>query len=636
MCGICGVLSFHSPLDKEVIQRMCQTMAHRGPDGAGILLENASEKQPISIALGHRRLSIIDLSEAGRQPMSNEDDTVWITYNGEIYNYKEIKAELKVKGHRFKSDTDSEVVIHAYEEYGIDSLRKLRGMFAFAIWDTINRRLFIARDRLGIKPLYYFWDGRAFLFASEIKAILATGLVDRVIDPQGLIGYLNFGCVPCPFTLIRGVKALRPGHYGIFDENGFQTRRYWDIPSVGEQEKIRVKSEKEILDRVRYLLEEAVKIRLISDVPLGAFLSGGIDSSAVVGLMSRFSDSPARTFSITFNEKEYNEGSFAKLAAERFSTIHTEFLVTAHDVLDEMPNIIQAMDQPTVDGVNTYFVSKVAKEGGITVALSGLGGDELFGGYPSFQILPKMNRAMNWWCHLPKRLQHLLFLLLERRAFKDTKAKKLSYLLSNGTYTLTDLFAVSRIFYFREEAKEFIDPNIIASVDFQFLEYAHCFPGETNELSPFDAISYLELKTYLHNMLLRDTDNMSMAHSLEVRVPLVDSKLIEFMMGVPSQMKQSHKISKRLLVESLNELLPPDIAYRKKATFTFPFENWLRAELRNFVIDTISAGPNGILDSKRILELYQDFEAGDPLINFPRIWMLVVLKAWLEENHIGA
>ncbi|MFQ5914080.1 MAG: asparagine synthase (glutamine-hydrolyzing) [Nitrospinota bacterium] len=399
MCGIAGVITREGfPELREALLRMVRAQTHRGPDDEGIkvfgargevLGKDGPRAEGPHVALGSRRLAIIDLSSSGHQPMTNEDGTLWIVYNGEIYNFMELRQDLLSKGHKFRSNTDTEVILHLYEQYGEGCLKYLRGMFAFGMWDKRNRCLFIARDRLGKKPLYYSWDGKRFLFASEIKALLASDLVERRLNPAAVVAYLTFGSVPVPVTIIKGIEALLPGCYLKYQVGRVELKRYWHIP-FSENPDL---SEAETIETLRGLLEEAVRLRLVSDVPIGAFLSGGIDSSVIVALMRKITGGSIRTFSMTFREQEFSEACFAEQVARKFGTEHTEYVVTAEEVRNELEKIVWAMDQPTVDGVNTYFVSKVARQSGTVVALSGLGGDELFGGYSSFLLVPRLCRV---------------------------------------------------------------------------------------------------------------------------------------------------------------------------------------------------------------------------------------------------
>ena len=379
MCGIAGILKLNGPTtpgDTTAVQRMVDAQVHRGPDDSGIYRDR-------QVVLGHRRLSIIDLSPAGRQPMTNEDGTVWITYNGEIYNYRELRDELIAAGYCFTSRTDTEVIIHGYEKWGIEGLlERLRGMFAFALYDARSSRLMLARDRLGIKPRYYWAsaDGEVVAFASEVKALLRSGLVPNETDREALIGFLLFGSVPSPLTTVKGIRCLPPGHYQAVDHRGSALQRYWDVEYASGDEPTR--NAATIAADVHARLEDSVARHLVSDVPLGIFLSGGVDSAA---LASRAERSTLRTLTVVFEEKDFSEAEQARQIAEQFHTEHREVLVTGADFMRELPGIFAAMDQPTNDGVNTYFVSKAAREAGLTVVLSGLGGDEVFWGYRHYR-----------------------------------------------------------------------------------------------------------------------------------------------------------------------------------------------------------------------------------------------------------
>ena len=620
MCGICGIYGKNANI--EVVRKMASTMLHRGPDDEGFL------ERP-NVVLGHRRLSIIDLSEKASQPMRNEAGDIWLVFNGEIYNFQELRNELLKYGHRFNSDSDSEVIIHGYEQWGQNCLDHLRGMFAFAIYDEKEDILFLARDRLGEKPLYYFEGDGSFVFASELKAIIGSGLINKQISPTGLHHYLSFYSVPLPYTMIRGVNSLLPGHKIIVSSNGTRVERYWSLPEPGDQSKEKVKLEV-AKEELRELVLESVRMRLISDVPLGAFLSGGIDSSIVVGLMSSLMSLPVNTYSVGFRGEgsEMSELKYAKVLADRFSTDHSEVILTGKDVLNDLERIVSGIDQPSGDGVNTYFVSKAAKES-MTVALSGLGGDELFAGYPhfaGFKLQHEEEHCVNRiFGHSAKRVAEVLPQnIRKRQPFRNMRyfGEKI-----NKKYSLS-----RSVFWEDEKLRLYSDDYL--SGNLKNLQDSSLFYSDI-EIHANDvvrSISKLELMGYMPNTLLRDTDAMSMAHSLEVRVPLIDHKLVEYVYLLPSDLKLNGNRSKYLLVEAFGDLIPKEILERKKTGFEIPMGYWLKNELKEIVDDVFSkesVANRGIFDYNELRDIYRRFYDGR--LGYMLIWMFVILELWMRE-----
>lgn len=632
MCGIAGIVKLHGPAapeDVAAVQRMTDAQVHRGPDDEGIV--SLSPASCFSVVLGHRRLAIIDLSEAGKQPMANEDETVWVTYNGEIYNFQELRAELSARGHAFRSRTDTEVLLHGYEEWGIEGLLcRLRGMFAFALCDsrrasyplTHTPKFFLARDRLGKKPLYYAWDGRRLLFASELKALLASGLVERRLNPAALVAYLTFGSVPAPLTMLDGVEALLPGCYLTLEGGKLERKVYWRL-AFEEDQRL---TEEEAVERLRALLQEAVRLRLVADVPLGAFVSGGVDSSAIVALMREGTGGPIRTYSMVFEEKDFSEGSFARVVAQRFAAQHTEYVVTPDEVLRELPCIIEAMDQPTIDGVNVYFVSKVTRENGTVVALSGIGGDELFGGYASFRLVPWLYRAAQVAHAMPGGRW------LSERAVSVTgpngRAQKLRALFRSAPSPEMAYLAIRGLFV-DEDLKALVNPDLLKQALRRFtpVGYLQEITAGSDGLRLPNTVSLLELRTYMHNQLLRDTDVMSMAHSLEVRVPFLDHVLVEFLATVPVKYKLTTS-PKALLVKALNGKLPREVIERPKWTFTFPFEWWLAGPWRTWIEESLNNGNTEVFNPQGIQSLWSGFLKCR--VHWSRVWALVVLQFWID------
>ena len=439
MCGIFGIAARNARVPVDVLARGTESLAHRGPDDSGTTVVRDSIPGPVEIGLGSRRLAILDLSPLGHQPMHDSSSGNWIAYNGEIYNFREVRAELERSGDRFIGNSDTEVLLRAYAKWGEACLKKLRGMFALAIWDAQKHRLFLARDPMGVKPLYYAESGSFFIFASEVRTILATGLVPRRIDQAGLLNYLTFGSAYDPVTLVEGVSSLLPGHTLTWENGTVRKSRYWDLvdddvdedddlPAIDSANETCVADVKSLAlgsDELQSTLEEVVRQQLVSDVPLGIFLSGGIDSSALVSILSRGGVVPA-TFSIVFREGDFSEGEYSRRIAREFHTDHHEILVSQHDVLDAIPDALRAMDLPSMDAVNTFFVSREARAAGVKVALSGLGGDEVFAGYSNFRTVPRMERFSETWKNIPNAVRAPLASTFAALAPANDQNRKLS------------------------------------------------------------------------------------------------------------------------------------------------------------------------------------------------------------------
>jgi len=630
VCGINGLYGLkESVLNAEqIITRMNNSLKHRGPDDGGVFISD-------NIALGHRRLSIIDLSAAGHQPMYSFDKRYTIVYNGELYNFKELKFELQriVSGsgsqaYLFQTNTDTEVILAAYARWGADCLNKFNGMYAFAIWDNEKKELFIARDRLGIKPLYYFFTDGIFAFSSEIRALLSSDLIPKKLDQNSLVDYLRYQTVHAPNTIIKGVKMLMPGSYITISNGNVKEKKYWQIDSLSKEQAIK-KDYKEICKDVNDLLTKAVQRRLIADVPFGAFLSGGIDSSAVVGLMSKVSSEKIKTFSITFDESEYSEAKYAQLIAKKFNTDHHEIKLTPTDFLNELPNSLKAMDHPSGDGPNTYIVSKATKNAGITMALSGLGGDELFAGYAIFKRSLELNKK-KWLNVLPTIIRKSGGTLL-KKAKPSIESNKVAELLSLSSLNFNNTYPLSRQVLLDEQIKSILKQDILP------LNSVHEIISSFNKIDDLHQISQVscaEVSSYMQNVLLRDTDQMSMAHALEVRVPFLDYTLVEYVLNLSDQYKYP-VTPKKLLIDSLGELLPDEIVNRPKMGFVLPWNNWMKNELKSFCEEKIiSLSKRKSFNEAGLTKLWNDFMANKPTISWSRIWILVVLENWLQTNSI--
>jgi asparagine synthase (glutamine-hydrolysing) len=637
MCGIAGILSPGPSGDlRPRLTAMIAAQRHRGPDDQGVYVLPDQRA-----GLANCRLAIRDLSPAGHMPMGNPDGTVWITYNGELYNTAELRPELEALGYIFRSHSDTEVILCGYEAWGTGVVQRLRGIFAFGLLDTRPEagpgQLFLARDHLGVKPLYYTSSGGAFLFASELKALLTSGLVSREISPTGLVGYLLMGSVPTPHTIYRDLRMLDAGSTLSIplDRPGTvpQPSRYWSMPTTVDEKQ----SEQDSVDRIHTLLEDAVRTQLVSDVPLGAFLSGGLDSSAVVALMRRAGSGPIRTCSMVFEESDYSEAPFARAMAEAAGAKHYERVITSQDVENELDNILKAMDQPSIDGVNTYFVSKTAREAGLTVSLSGLGGDELFGGYTNtFGGVPQMMRALTLAHAVPggaTLARSAIGLLPDQHRWTRTRDALTQPASLAGAYlTRRGLFAPS-------EVQALVSPDIWAEATrtFNAPNYVTERAGR-NGHDPslhggvFAWTSRAELSTYTQNQLLRDTDVMSMAHSLEVRVPLLDHRLVEAVLRLPARAHRQGDGPKPLLTAALGDALPPEVrARRDKQGFVFPFDRWMRGPLRyrlDVMMDDAASSP--WLRRNAVERVWNEYGAGRA--QWSRAWALAVL----QRGTIGA
>jgi asparagine synthase (glutamine-hydrolysing) len=632
MCGILGAVGSPDEVREECLLQGLAALAHRGPDDSGWHVIRQSGPQPISIFLGNRRLAILDLSSAGHQPMQDRDTGSWIIYNGEIYNFREIRSELESHGITFNSQSDTEVILKAYRKWGAGCLDHFRGMFAFAIWDAHTRGLFLARDRFGEKPLYYFHRDGLFLFSSEVRSLLQTGLVARQLDEVGLTEYLGYGSVSDPDTLVRGVRSLPPAHYLLLKDGKATLRKYWDLNSAERElaAPMPVRHiDGETVAELRTLLEEAILLRTVSDVPVGIFLSGGIDSSSLVALLSR-RHPDLSTFSVVFKELDYSEAQYSRSISTRFGTDHHEIVISSHAVIASLPNIIGAMDQPTVDGVNTYIISRETRRMGYKVALSGLGADEIFAGYETFKTVPRMERFAWSASTVNPRLRHMLASIIRVAISKrSSRAEKLAVLIE-GDASIPHPYALARMLFMPRQLRQLslatdgMDVHTAKAPLADILKWAERF-------DPVNRNSYLELRHYMPNTLLRDSDFMSMAHGLELRVPFIDHKLVESLFRIPGASKLERGRPKWLLIEAVQGLLPQQVVHRPKRGFTFPFELWLKKEMRQDMEDVLldtSANLSAGIDRKFVATVWKDFLAGKA--TWSRPWSLYVLKRWVD------
>lgn len=618
MCGIAGIIGpFNQSVLKNKVVKMTARLIHRGPDAEGFYL---NEK----VALGNTRLAIIDLNDKANQPFIDLQKRYVLLFNGEIYNFREVKSQLV--DYDFQTNSDTEVVLAAFMKWGPKCLEYLNGMFAFAIWDTLEKQLFIARDRLGVKPLYYYWLRDRFVFASEIRAIKASGLVQLEIDDHSLADYLMNLSVTAPNTLFKEIYQLMPGQYAVFKDDTLTKNYYWNIEK--ERTFQYLDNPFQIKKEIRRLLTESVERRMISDVELGAFLSGGIDSSAIVGLMSEVTDKPIHTFSVAFNELAFDESRYAKLIAKKFNTNHTQVNLTAGDFLKELPNALKAMDTPSGDAINTYIIAKATKNAGFSVALSGIGGDELFAGYDKFKLFYKIkNHPLLRFT--PEFMRQSIG-AAANRFLRGAKGERFAGMLKAENLNI-------------EHQYSFLRQNHSISGVSKILKSQH--PGGNivqeiladrktgiNKLPVLSQYSVAELLCYTQNVLLKDTDQMGMANSLEIREPFLDYNLVEFVLQIPDQIKYPI-FPKSLLVEALYPLLPNEIVHRPKMGFTFPWVYWLQNELRDFCEMHLSLlGKREQFSEREITSLWDDFLRNKNGVKWNHIWQLVVLESYLTEN----
>jgi asparagine synthase (glutamine-hydrolysing) len=560
MCGIGGVINANGAAIKleEILTGLARDLHHRGPDDSGVLLTEHG-----ATGLVGTRLAIQDLSGAGHQPMTTEDGRYHIIFNGEIYNFPALREELEGAGEVFASHSDTEVILKMYRRYGPDCVREFAGMFAFAIWDEIDQSCFLARGPLGIKPIYYYEASGQLVFASEIRALLNTGLVPPRLCSAAVSGYLLFGAVPEPLSLVENVYLIPAGHYLFWRNGKMRLTKFWDLQF--ESDPMR---EQEAFQNVRKSLEESIERHLVSDVPVGIFLSGGIDSTTLVALATRAAKSELRTFCISFDDPEFNEGEVAARTAEHFGTKHTDWRLDSATAKGLLARFLEASDQPSIDGFNTFCVSKLAHDHGLKVVLSGVGGDEIFGGYQSFQLVPRMVRASRMLD--PARPLRRAAGRVLQRSFTSARTNRLGQFLCDVPITAAAYWATRGIFT-PEEVRRLL-PRYGCSESGDETQLAMYVPAQPTLL---DEISYLEIARYMRNQLLRDSDVMSMAWSLELRVPFVDSKLLEQIARIPAEIRLRH--GKQILLEAMPEI-PPWVRNRPKMGFSFPFKDWVTGE----------------------------------------------------------
>ncbi|GMV96851.1 MAG: asparagine synthase (glutamine-hydrolyzing) [Phycisphaerae bacterium] len=648
MCGIAGILETGGQDHSAALERMCSAMAHRGPDDAGyeaIPLGSGDTR----MLLGQRRLSILDLSPAGHQPMTNPRTGDWIDFNGEIYNFRELRAELEAHGQRFASTCDTEVILKGYAVWGRDVLRRLRGMFALALVDGRTGKILLARDRLGIKPLYLVRDaapGVPLLFASEVRAILAGELVARRVSPTAVGHYLVNGCVPDPLTIIEGVESVLPGHYLLFDPAG-QCEAYEPYWHPEREATGRPIAYEQARRELRERLEETVARHLISDVPLGAFLSGGVDSSALVALMARSAPGQVETFSLVFDDPELSEEAYSRAVAAAFRTRHHECRLSEGEFLSLVEPGLAALDQPTADGINSYIVSRKCREAGLVVSLAGTGGDELFGGYSSFARVPRSLRALRVLDRLPRPLARGA-----RRGLASLFRRKNGYLPSSGARgklaalfelpsDLLSVYHLSRMVLLPPVVAALVagDPDEAATAALP-AELSRCIRRRlAPHHDPRAQVGVCELMLYLCDQLLRDTDCVSMAVSLEVRVPLLDHVLVEQIERLPAEVRFGGGRPKGLLIDAVSDVLPRVVYDRPKKGFVLPLGRWLQGGLRPRV-EALLADADAVrsagLDPAAVRVVVADCLGAGQRVYFTRLWALFVLVDWCARNRVSS
>jgi len=626
MCGICGIVNFieSDPVDRVTIERMTEALAHRGPDDAGYFVQGR-------VGLGHRRLSIIDLS-GGRQPIFNEDRSAAIVFNGEIYNHRDLAAVLTTAGHTFKTRSDTETILHAYEEYGDDCVDQLRGMFGFAIWDGRKRRLLLARDRLGVKPVYYYRNGRFLAFASEIKSLLEIPSIPREVNLEALDMYLSLRYVPGPQTMFKNIFRLQPGHILVAGDHGVRTTKYWDIDYPDPEPR----TPEYLLERFRDLLEESVRLRLLSEVPLGVFLSGGLDSSAILATMSKIAGGDrVKTFSVGYEasgaeEEAANEFEYARLATDAFACEHHEYRLDAKNFAEFVPDLVRYLDEPLADPscIPLYFISKLAREH-ITVVLSGEGADEILAGYGIYGRMLALDRIYRGSGALGRLAPWIARL---------TPSERLRhYVRMCGQPLETRYRGVSRGFS-AEGKLRLVGEDRMEQSERRLQEIFGGYFKTVEKASPLDQMLYVDAKVWLPDDILIKADKMTMANGLELRVPFLDHKLVEFAATLPNASKIHGKGGKTLLRSAMRGVLPDAIIDRPKKGFPIPIRSWLRTSLRQFTRDQLLARDSACsryVDRAETARLVQEHEQGR-VDRSQEIWTLLVFEFWRRhfiENH---
>lgn len=623
MCGITGIVYFDKErkVDPVILKKMTDAVVHRGPDDEGFYIEG-------NAGLGFRRLSIIDLS-MGHQPLANEDETIWIIFNGEIYNYQELQENLLKQGHVFKTRSDTETIVHLYEQYGTDCVKYLRGMFAFSIWDNNKKQLFCARDRFGIKPFYFYTDAQKFVFGSEIKSILKAGDIDKTMSYDALDSYFAFGYITSDYSIYDKIKKLQPGHSLLLSFKGkpsIDIQKYWEINFEPDYSK----SEEQWMEEIENCLSETVKLHMIADVPLGAFLSGGIDSSSVVAMMAKNSTIPIKTFSIGFKEQEFNELEYAREVAERYGCEHHEQIVEPESI-SLLPKLVNAYDEPYADSsaIPTYYVSKLAREY-VTVALSGDGGDELFAGYNSYTRFKKIHASgLNFRSPYYNKM---IWGNIHKLIPQTVKGKTISYFLSqNKNY----VGAYLSIWTKNERQKYLLNdhPSINYGNASELYKEQILQRGMKNDF--ITNLQNLDLQTYMVDDILTKVDRASMLNSLEVRVPLLDHKFAELTFKIPWNLKFKGKAQKYIFKQAMAPYLPDNILKHLKQGFGVPISLWFKDNLKVYVNDTLNSNNCLLYDylNKKYIRKTITGNMNGMRDFSGKIWSLLVFNEWLKQNQ---
>jgi asparagine synthase (glutamine-hydrolysing) len=617
MCGIAGIVEMKKGLDRPDVASMTNAMQHRGPDADGFYHDE-------QVSFGHRRLSIIDLSVTANQPIIDASGRYVIIFNGEMYNFLEVKKE--VGDYPYRSNGDTEVLLAAFIKWGPSCIERFKGMFAFAIWDKQEKSLFIFRDRMGVKPLYYYESEHFFLFASEVRGILASGIVERKLDRCALPDFFTYQSFGFPASPIAGIKQLEAGTYLKIQNGRIEQKKFWEI-GVAKSD-IDLSDLAAVKKEIRTKLQRSVEQRLISDVPIGAFLSGGIDSSAVVAMMAQVGQ-PV-TFNISFEEQEFDEARYAEIVAKKYNTDHKVIKLSQDVFLQELEHALDAVDSPSADGVNTYVVSKAIRNAGITVALSGVGGDELFAGYPFFKKYLKLHRYKNLFNAVTPVRKGIAALASGNGS---SRRQRITAMLNADGMNIESMYP---------QFRTILPPALINSLttlgwdgDTALTKQLHDKNVVLDRLPLLSQVSAAEYLGYTQQTLLKDTDQMSMAVSLEVREPFFDHELVDFVLQIPDKMKDPI-YPKSLLVESIKPMLPDEIVFRKKQGFLFPWKIWMKNEIADFCEQRIrNISERDFINGKALLTYWDRFKNDDPKVNWTELWLFVVLEHWMEKNQIN-
>ncbi len=621
LCGIVGYCNYKCGVDYSTLISMRDSLTYRGPDDAGVYIDEDN-----GVGLGHRRLSILDLSSLGHQPMSNSDGSIWITYNGEVYNYKEIREQLVIKGHSFKSNTDTEVVLKAYEEWGIECVHKFVGMFALAIWDKKIKRLYLLRDRAGVKPLFYYQNDNILLFGSELKALMAHPDFKRDINHSVMPFYLRYGYIPTSQTIFDNTYKLPPGHYLSFENNTIKETKYWDIVDSYLEGPLH-KNQDTITEELEMLMTEAFNYRLISDVPTGIFLSGGIDSSIVTALLQKNTNTQLKTFTIGFNENKFNEAKWAKKIANHLETDHTEYYFSVDECIDLIPEMPSIYDEPFADNsaIPTYLLSKLAGKD-VKVVLSADGGDELFCGYDRYKSISSLYSLLP---HIPECLRNtIIFTLNKINPNKDKHKKWINIINESGKKNLLNMhkFKINKWL-----------PDDIENVLCRMPEYGPktYFEDTFSKLqgsSPIDQMMATDFKTFLLDDILAKVDRASMHASIEAREPFLDHRLVEYSARIPLSLKHKNRSSKYILKQILYKHVPRNLVDRPKQGFVIPLSKWLKGSLNPLMMDYLSEDRlkrGGIFQPKVVKQCIKDFHDG--ILNVHKLWFILSFEMWREK-----